>query len=125
MDEKKKKVLIVDDEHAVRVALGDKLKSSGFEVKSAGNGISGLEKAFSGHPDLIILDILMPKMDGIEMLKRLRQDSWGKDVPVIILTNVSDYFQLEEALKIGITQFMVKAEWDLKDIVARVKEVLG
>jgi two-component system, OmpR family, alkaline phosphatase synthesis response regulator PhoP len=122
--ESEKKVLVVDDEHAVRVALSDRLESAGFDVELANNGIEGLKKALVEHPDLIILDILMPKMDGIEMLKILREDTWGKDVPVMILTNISDYFQLEEALKIGISEYMVKAEWSLKEVVERVKAVL-
>jgi|WetSurMetagenome_2_1015567.scaffolds.fasta_scaffold469536_1 two-component system, OmpR family, alkaline phosphatase synthesis response regulator PhoP len=120
-----KKVLVVDDEHAVRLALNDKLEAAGFEVILANNGIEGLKMAFVNHPDLIVLDILMPKMDGIETLKMLREDSWGKNVPVIILTNISDYYQLEEALKIGISEYMVKAEWSLKDVVERVKAVLN
>jgi two-component system, OmpR family, alkaline phosphatase synthesis response regulator PhoP len=119
-----KKVLVVDDEHAIRVALNDKLDAAGFEVILANNGIEGLKKALVDHPDVIILDILMPKMDGLEMLKMLREDVWGKNAPVIILTNISDYYQLEEALKIGISEYMVKAEWSLKEVVERVKAAL-
>lgn len=124
LEKKGKKILIVDDENAVRVALSDKLEASGFDFILAINGIEGLKHALVEHPDLIILDILMPKMDGIAMLKLLRDDSWGKSVPVIILTNISDYFQLEEAQKIGISEYLVKAEWSLKDVVERVKAVL-
>jgi two-component system, OmpR family, alkaline phosphatase synthesis response regulator PhoP len=120
-----KKVLVVDDENAVRIALNDKLDAAGFEVILANNGIEGLKMAFVDRPDLIILDILMPKMDGIETLKMLREDTWGKNVPVIILTNISDYYQLEEALKVGVSEYMVKAEWSLKDVVGRVKAVLN
>jgi DNA-binding response OmpR family regulator len=119
-----KKILIVDDENAVRVALSDKLDATGFDFILANNGIEGLKSSLVEHPDLIILDILMPKMDGIAMLKLLREDEWGKDVPVIILTNISDYFQLEEAQKIGISAYMVKAEWGLKEVVERVRTVL-
>lgn len=119
-----KKILVVDDEHAVRMALSDKLDASGFEVILANNGIEGLKEALIKHPDLIILDILMPKMDGVGMLKLLREDAWGKDVPVIILTNISDYFQLEETQKIGISAYLVKAEWGLKEIVEKVRFVL-
>jgi DNA-binding response OmpR family regulator len=119
-----KTILVVDDESSLRKAMSDKLNFAGFSVLEAKDGVEGMEIALSKHPDLILLDILMPKMDGISMLKTLREDSWGKTVPVIILTNVSDYSQLEEALKLGISEYMVKAEWSLKDVVLRVDTVL-
>jgi DNA-binding response OmpR family regulator len=119
-----KTVLIVDDESSLRKAMGEKLFLSGFEIFEAGDGNEGMEIALSKHPNLILLDILMPKVDGIEMLKMLRADEWGKNVPVVILTNVSDYTQLEEALKMGVSDYMVKAEWSLKDVVIKVRSIL-
>jgi DNA-binding response OmpR family regulator len=121
----KKVVLIVEDEESIREALEDKFKLSGFEVITSKNGEEGLSKAKSFHPNLIILDILMPKMDGLTMLRKLKEDSWGTNVPVMILTNISDYRQLEEALSLGVDEYMIKAEWQLKNIVAKANAILG
>jgi DNA-binding response OmpR family regulator len=89
MTTSKKKILIIEDEKPLARALELKLTHEGFEVKSAFNGEEGLEVALHEHPDLIMLDIIMPVMDGITMLKKLREaNEWGKTVPVIFLTNL-------------------------------------
>jgi DNA-binding response OmpR family regulator len=126
MDAKSKtrKILIVEDEEDMSEALKDKFELEKFKAYTAKNGEEGLKKSLDLHPDLILLDIVMPKMDGIEMLRRLRGDSWGKKAPVVILTNISDALQLTEAEKIGISAYLVKAEWGLKDVVTLVKEIL-
>jgi len=118
-------VLIVEDEVPLREAIAEKFKAAGFAVHEASNGEEGLEKAHSIHPDLIILDIIMPKMDGIAMLKELKRDVWGINVPTIVLTNVSDYYKLEEALTIGVDEYLIKADWKLKDIVSKANAILG
>lgn len=87
--QQKKKILAVEDDPSVRQALTNKLTREGFTVHEAKNGIEGLSAAQKFHPDLILLDILMPRMDGLTMMKKLRATSeWGKKVPIILLTNV-------------------------------------
>lgn len=120
-----KKILIVDDEKDMREVLEEKFITCGFSVVSAENGKEGLEKSLEEHPEVILLDIMMPEMDGIEMLSRLRQDQWGQNVPVILLTNISDMRKIEEAQKMGIQEYMLKAEWKMAQIVDRVKEIVN
>lgn len=122
--EKKQKVLIVEDEKDMREALVGKFELSGFEVEQAENGVGGLKQSLDSHPDIILLDIIMPEMDGIEMLKKLRENEWGKKVPVIILTNISDIEKYKEAQEIGISAYLMKAEWSLKGVVSATQKAL-
>ena len=119
------KILIVDDEEPIRQAMVDVFLNSGFSVVSAENGQAGLKKALAEHPNLILLDLIMPKMGGIEMLKKLRKNKWGKDVPVIILTNYSETEKVALSLEGGVHDYLIKYDWDLRDVVKKVKEKLG
>lgn len=120
-----KKILVVEDDNSLLNVLRDKLAKEGFEVIRTQNGEEGLAAAFSGHPDLILLDILMPKMDGIAMLKQLRQDEWGKTVPVILLTNVGDVKHISDAVNNNVTDYLVKSDWDLVAVVKKIKDKLS
>ncbi|MDP3954064.1 MAG: response regulator [bacterium] len=121
-----KKILVVDDEEFVRKAVADKLKSDGFDVLEADNGEKAVEMALSGHPDLILLDVIMPKMDGIEAMKKIREDAWGKDVPLILLTRIEpDDKMLQEIINHKPTYYLVKSNYRIEDIVEKVKEKLG
>ena len=90
----------------------------------AQSGEEGIKKALLYHPDLILLDIVLPKMDGLTMLKKLRRDDWGKGVPVIVLSNLSDQKKISEAISIGVYDFLIKSNIKLADIVNQVREVL-
>lgn len=120
-----KKILIVEDEQFISQTISNKFKISGFEVLNATDGFSGLKQAFDSHPDIILLDIVMPDMDGITMLKKLREDEWGKNIPVIMLTNLSDADKIAEVMTLGVTDFLVKANWELSDVVKLVSEKLN
>jgi len=120
-----KTILIVEDEEATRKVMVSKFKHEGFEVLEASDGEAGLSVAQQEKPDLILLDIIMPKMDGMTFLKELRKDSWGKSVPIIILTNLSDDKNIAEAMEGGVFDFLVKSSWDMQDVVKRAKERLG
>jgi DNA-binding response OmpR family regulator len=120
-----KKILVVEDDADLCEAVVDKFRSEGFEVHAARNGEEGLKMAFEIRPNLVLLDIVMPKMDGMTMLRKLRQDSWGQLVPVIILTNISDAKGLAEALEIGVDEYLLKAEWKLQDVAEKVKKIIG
>lgn len=126
----KRKILVVDDEKALRSALVDKLKSEGFEVSGAKDGDEGLNKALAEHPDLILLDVMMPKMDGVEMIQKLQDDKWGKTAKIIMLTNVSDPIKVAEATETGaknmtVYDYMIKSDWKLEEVVERVRSKLG
>lgn len=115
-----KTILIAEDELLLRNALRDKLMREGFAVLEAKNGKEGLKIALSKHPDLILLDIIMPIMDGMTMLAKLREDKWGKDARVIVLTNLSEIAVAHESY-----DYLVKSDWKIEDLIARVREKLG
>ena len=121
------KILIVEDDEYVRGALIERLKSERFDLVTAGDGEEGLRMALAERPDLILLDIIMPKMDGMTMMKKLRESGdWGKTVPIILLTNLN----ADEDILKGIaadepSYYLVKVDWTLDQIAEKVKERLG
>ena len=122
-----KKILIVEDEDSMLDALIDKFKREGFaEPLSARNGETGLALALKEHPDLMLVDILMPKMDGLTMLKKIRDDQWGKTAKAIILTN---FDTTDEMLKdVAVAEpsyYLLKSNWKIEDVIVKSKEVLG
>jgi len=98
------------------------LNAEGFEVLIAHNGEEGLKKALEEKPDLILLDIIMPVMDGLTVLKKLREDERGKNIPVVALTNLGDIKTVSEVLAHGASDYLIKSEWKLDDLVRKVKE---
>lgn len=126
MPKKKLRILeIVEDENTLLQALKAQFSTKEFQVITAKDGEEGLEIALKDHPDLILLDVLMPKMDGMTMLKRLRVDAWGKSVPVILLTVVNDDNRVAEALKLGSFDYMIKSDHHISEIADKVKQRLN
>ena len=125
MTDKKKIILVVEDEEPLQLVLRDVLKVEGYDVIEAKNGIEGLEMSLKEHPDLILLDILMPKMDGLEMLKNLRADDWGRRVPVIVLTNLSDNEDIAKAVAEDVFEYFVKTDIRIDEVIARIREKIG
>jgi len=119
-----KKILIVEDEVSLLNVLSEKLKLEGFEVLEAKNGEEGLDLALKRKPDLILLDIIMPKMDGVTMLGNLRENNWGKHVPVIILTNLSSGSDILKAVEKKAFSYLIKSDWKLEDVVKKIKKAL-
>ncbi len=119
----KKKVLIVEDEVALLKALASGLGEKEFNVLTAKDGEEGLEVALKEKPDLILLDLLMPRMDGITMLKRLRDGDgeWGKKIKVIILTNLEDQDKLAAAVENRVYDYMIKSNWNIADVLKKVR----
>lgn len=120
-----KNVLLIEDESVLLDLLSGKFKESGFSVTTAQSAETGIKLALQKRPDLILLDLILPKMDGLTMLKKLRKDEWGKGVPVIILSNLNDQRKVSEAMKIGVYDFLVKSNVKLSDVVKEVREVLS
>jgi DNA-binding response OmpR family regulator len=124
-------VLVVEDEDILVRELEERLIAEGFNVRIALNGSEGLELALKDHPDLILLDILLPKLNGAMMLKYLREDPWGSRVKVIILTNVKEPSMVSEMMKIGLSipnntfDYIVKTDLSLAGIVDKIKERLA
>ncbi len=121
-----KKILIVEDETPLRNAVTDILTFEGFTVFQAKNGQEGLDLALKEHPDLILLDLMMPIMDGLTMLEKLRQDQeFGKTAAVILLTNINDPEKVAMATEAGSYDFLVKSDWNIEDVVRKIKGRLG
>jgi DNA-binding response OmpR family regulator len=119
------KILIVEDEAPLRSLLVKVMSEAGFEVLEADDGQKGLDVALQDHPDLILLDLMMPVKDGMTMLSELRQDEWGKGVQVILLTNVDQEEHKAEAAKYGVDTYLLKWNWKLEDFVGLVKGKLA
>lgn len=122
----RKRILIVEDEIPLLTLLSDTFTSEKFKVFKAKNGKEGLDTAFRERPDLILLDLLIPEINGLMVLKRLRRDKykWGKYVPVIILSNLSDVHTIAQAKTNRADDYLVKADWSLNELVKKVKEKL-
>ncbi len=126
MDMPKKTVLIVEDEKSLREAVVDILEMKGFLSIEARNGSEGVTLALSKKPDLILLDLIMPSMDGMTAFAKIRKDAWGKKVPIIILTNLSatnEQLASDTAAE-DHTQYLIKSDWKLHDIVKKIEEIL-
>lgn len=118
-------ILIVEDETSLRNALQKKLTHEGFSVLEAKDGQEGLEVSLREHPDLILLDNMMPKMDGMTMLKKMREDGWGKSAKVIILSNLSENEKVAEAMSHETFDYIVKSDSTIEHVVEAVRTHLG
>lgn len=125
MADAKVKVLIVDDDAFLSGIYATKLELEGFEVASARDGEEGLKAALKEKPALILLDVLMPKLDGFEVLKRLKADPETKAVPVIMLTNLGQKEDIEKGLADGAADYLIKAHFVPAEAVEKIKKVLG
>ncbi len=121
MTTEKKKVLVVDDEKDLRDAIKTALTYEQFTVEVAEDGIEAFAKAREFKPDLILLDIIMPNRNGIDTLKAIRKEEWGKTVPVIIMTVLDAMVKLSEALEAGASEYLIKTEISLGTVVQKVK----
>lgn len=119
-----KKILFIEDEPHLQKAVGEILEQEGFNIFAALDGEKGLELAKKEKPDLILLDLILPKKDGFEVLKGLKEDKKTKDIPVIVLTNLEGVGDVEKVLELGATTYLVKANYQLEDVVAKIKEFL-
>jgi DNA-binding response OmpR family regulator len=118
-----KKILLVEDESALQKTLGEVLGQEGYEIFSALNGEVGLRMAKDIKPDLILLDLILPKLHGFEVLKGLKGNEETKGIPVIVLTNLESMADIEKAIELGAKGYLVKAQYSLEEIVKKVKEV--
>jgi len=124
MARQKTKILLVEDEDFLLDLYDKKLEDAGLEVIKAANGVEGLSLAQLELPDLILLDILMPQVDGYEMLKRIKSDKKTKNIPVVIFSNLSQREEIEKGLKLGAEDFIIKTSVTPTEMVGKVKEYL-
>ena len=120
----KKNILIVEDEATLHKALLDYLTMEGFNCLSAMDGEMAVELARNKKPDLIILDIILPRKDGYEVLEELKKDSKTKEIPVIVLTNLESPEDIQKAFDRGAKTYLVKSDFKLEEVVKKIKENL-
>jgi DNA-binding response OmpR family regulator len=120
-----KTVLFIEDESALQKTFGDLLADKGYKIISALDGELGLNLAKKTKPDLILLDLILPKSNGIEVLRQLKEDSETKTIPIIILTNLEGISEVERALELGATTYLVKAQYTLEEVFGKIKKALG
>lgn len=125
MSTAKVKVLIVEDEPMLAEMYSTKFTMEGFAVEKALDGAAGLEKAKLTKPDVILLDIIMPKLDGFSVLKSLKEDPALKDLPVILLTNLGQEEDIRKGKKLGANDYFVKANHSPQEIVEKVRTILS
>jgi DNA-binding response OmpR family regulator len=119
-----KKILFIEDESALQKTFGEVLSQEGYEVVSALDGEIGLRMAKEKKPDLILLDLILPKINGFSVLKKLKEDKETEDIPVIVLTNLEGLEDVDRALKMGATTYLVKANYRLEEVVTKIKKAL-
>jgi two-component system, OmpR family, response regulator MprA len=117
-------ILLIDDDEALLEAVGDKLVAKGYAVSSAKNGVEGVALALAGHPDLILLDIVMPQMNGWEVLDALSKDAWGKTAHVVMLSNSDDMENISQAVEHNMKEYIIKGAWPLDELVRKIEEKL-
>lgn len=119
------KIAIIEDDPTISQMYRMKFEADGFDVRMAGNGKIGVDLVKSFKPDIILLDIQMPEMDGAEALKLIREHKDSKDTPVIILTNLGEEEAPSEMRSLGISSYIVKANNTPRQVVAHVKNTIG
>lgn len=118
------KVILVEDDEMLAEIYQTRLELAGFECKRANNGLSGLELIQKELPDLVLLDLMMPIMSGDDVLRAMRKSEWGKNIKVIILTNISEAEAPEGIEELGIEKYIVKANLVHDELVQTVQKVL-
>lgn len=121
----KKRILVADDDIDLRDMIREVLELEDFEVIEAGNGEDALRFAIEKKPDLILFDIIMPRMDGVIFMQKLREDDWGRNAAVIALSNIGSAQGIARVIDYNVTTYLVKNDWKLEEIVVRVKEKLN
>jgi len=119
-----KRIIVIEDDVILLKALNVDLLSNGFEVVSATNGNNGLELIKKEYPDLILLDLVMPEMDGFGVLEALKKDKKLSHIPVIVLSNLSQRADIEKALNLGAIDFFEKATTNLEKLTDKINEIL-
>lgn len=120
-----KKVLVIEDESALQKTIGDALSQEGYEVIAALDGEIGSRLAEEKMPELILLDLILPKMNGFDVLKALKSEEKTSRIPVIVLTNLESMGDIQKALDLGATTYLVKSNYSLEDIINKVKQTVA
>ena len=120
----KMKILIVEDDAPLRESLLDFLAADGFDVLGATDGEEGVRIAIKELPDLILLDIILPKKDGYEVIKEVKENKKANKIPIVLLTNLGSLGDIEKALDLGATTYLVKGDYKLREITEKIRSIL-
>ncbi len=120
-----KTILFIEDEEALQKSISVMLKKDGYEVLSAMDGETAVKYAKEKEYDLVLLDLILPKLNGFEILKELKSDEKKKDIPVLIVTNLETSADIQKALDLGATNYLVKSNYNLDEIIKKIKSALG
>lgn len=118
------KILIIEDDPLMQRMYQKAFSFDGYEVEVAGDGVEGLDKIRTLKPNIILLDVMMPKMNGIDVLKKMKADPDLKKIPVVMLTNLAGGSDAENALSLGAVKYIIKSEQEPRQVVTMVKEIL-
>lgn len=119
------KILFIEDEPALQKTLGNFLRERGYQMVSALDGESGLRLVKSEHPDLVLLDLILPRLHGLEVLKAMSDDPKLRAIPAIVLTNVESSQSVEQAVELGARAYLVKTSYTLDEVLEKIKSVLS
>ena len=119
-----KNILIVEDDEFLRALMSKKLSSAGFNVSAATDGEKAIEKIKEEMPDLVLLDLILPSIDGFEVLSKVKQDNETKKIPVIILSNLGQKEEIEKGLKLGAVDYLIKAQFTTEEILEKIKKFI-
>jgi DNA-binding response OmpR family regulator len=125
MGEAKAKILIIEDDRYISKMYQLKLSLEGYDVQVAENGQQGVDKVKEFMPNIILLDILMPELDGFEVLKIVKGEETTKNIPVLIMSNLGQEDHIEKGMKLGAIGYIVKSQYTPSKVVEKIKEVLG
>ena len=118
-----KKILFIEDEFTLQKTMGEFLEKGGYKVIHALDGEIGLNLVQKEKPDLILLDLVLPKLNGFEVLKRLKEQKETQNIPIIILTNLEESADVQKGLELGATTYLVKSDHSLDDVLKKIKQI--
>jgi len=121
----KMKVLVIEDDKFLQRLLVMKLAQDGFDVVGASDGEDGLRRIVTEPPDLVVLDLILPKMDGFEVLTQMRTNSQTRDIPVIVLSNLGQEEDVSRVKQLGAMEFLTKSDISIHEVVQKIKEALA
>ena len=119
-----KKILIIEDDKFLRELISRKLSGDGFDTIGAMDGEEGIKKVKEEKPDLILLDLILPSIDGFEVLSQIKKDESVKSIPVIILSNLGQKEEVEKGLKMGAVDYLIKAHFTPGEIIEKIRSIL-
>jgi DNA-binding response OmpR family regulator len=125
MTENKKTILIVEDDKFLRELMNQKLLREGFETEEAVDGEQGIQKIKEVKPDLVLLDLILPGIDGFEVLSKIKEDPTLAEIPIIVLSNLGQKDDIERGLQLGAKDYLIKAHFTPGEVIEKIKNILG